>query len=1269
LPPEPVSVSAIAWKIATPALIAIGKHGIKKLLEKDFLFEAVSSTAIEFPQFVALNHSLNEWCNSDEFIEILKSFKERNDKYADEAIIDSFVTVGGFHTGNETNSDASAVIKCFFNNIERELFKSIEGLFVHDKKQEALHCKTQNMLLALNEQIKEHTLNHIQTSDEIEVSLEEKIINARIDEARKLINKGHPITAKDLLVEIIEDISDKESSSEINFRIHTNLGACALDLGDTDKAIQEFKKALEFQPDNSKALSNAALSEILLENPVKALEYSSKAYELSPNDSHTNVIYLKALNYAGKHSDIETLIESNHWIKEDTNCSLILGEFAFDRKEYETAKKYFQKASENNNPSAYDLLALSIFIPIKNELQNNPPFLGILSDEAIELLSEAEKAVTKSIEIYRGYENRNRILTALTNRAGIRAVLGKDKDALTDCDSVLSENPDNNTTIENKARLLITMSKYSEAVETLESIYSPESPIGICLLLSFAYIEDNKADKAIEVLEPHWNPEIRDEIQLKVADILIRAFTSKNETEKAIKIIENLKSLWDRDPNALVVIAHYYKATGHPIESISHLEAALEYSQLAQKKWIFLEIADIYHENRDYDKAAKNYEHIVDKNEDSPILRKFLISLFNAGYYTEALSISQNIRGEGDAIPLVTEIEAMILEYTGEYANAKKLYYELSIVEPQNTAHLIRLLSLQMRENEKEEAIKTLALLKYEDIKDNSEVLIRVAQGYAHLRKPEAIKYAYRARQIDYLNPDVQMAYIGLIFGPISISDLLDEPSVVAVDTTVSLQRVEVADDDTETLLNEKVVYTIEPDEQTLISKGHITNSSSLAVKLVGLKKDDIVYLKEAGLEVLSYKVVEIKNKYIHAAQESMAEFATLFPDNTSIQKIDVKDKDFSKLFKVIDDREEFIRNIINLYKSKNLTIGFLALRTGQSIFDVLSGMIKRQDGWIYSSTGNPADTSKEITIVESNSSIALDSTALYTLSYLEILEKLPIVFQSIYVPQALVDEINEIILQIPVEHRPSMTVGKQGDKYVREDVLPEDYKGKRKYLQGLIDFFKENTFIVSSKGVFIRGREELEDLEKALTKGSVATLDIAKEKNLPIYTDDARLKLVGKQPWGVDGFWTQTVLNVMLKKEIISEDEYHRLTVKLALSNYFFTSINAQDIFWALKAAKQKINDDIVKLFNLLNGPDCSDESAIIVFTDLLQIVWLEISLLQQKIIVLDLSLKALATGRDFRAVINMLKNRLKVKFYLQPIALREILENIDIWASQKLI
>lgn len=1266
---EPVSVSTIAWKIATPVLIAITKQGIKKLLKSDFLFEAVSSTAIEFPQFDALNHSLNEWCKSVEFISILKSVKERNNKYNDEAIINSFVNIGGFDTGEKTTNDASAVIKCFFNNIERELFKTIEGLFVHDKKQEALHHETQKMVLALGEQIKEHTLSHNQTSDEIEVQPEEAIINARIDEARKLINKGLPLTAKELLGEIGKDINDKETSAEINFRIHTNLGACALDLGRIDEAVSEFKEALVFQPNNSKALSNAALSEILLKNSSGALEYSSKAYDLNCNDPHTVAMHIKALNYAGKREEINTLIKSNQWIEENPDCSLILGEISFDEEDYEKATVYLQKASESNNPSSYDLLALSLFIPIKNELQNNPPFLGRLSEDIIQILSKAEDAVTKSIEIYRGYENRNRMLTALTNRAGIRSVIGKVEDALIDCNNVLSEKPDNPTIIENKARLLISLSKYSETIETLESIYSSESPIDICLLLSFAYIENHQVERAIEVLNIHWTPGIKNEIQVKVADILIRAYTKNNETEKAEQIIDDLKKHWETNINALGVIAHYYRVTGNPVEAISYLETAMKYSSPDQMKWMCSEIADIYYENKDYDSASKNYEKVVDKNEDSPILRKYLLSLFNAGYFPEALTIAQNIRGEKDAIPMVTEIEAMILEYTGEYAKAKNLYHELSVVEPRNFAHIIRLLSIQMRENDKDEALKTLKRLNYDDIKDDSEILIRVAQGYAHLRKPEAMKYAYRARQIDFLNPDIQMAYLALIFGPISISDLLEEPSVVAVDTTVFLQRLELADNGTETLLDEKAVYTIEPDELSFVSKGHITKSSSLAVKLLGLKINDIVHLKEEDLEVLSYKVVNIANKYIHAAQESMAEFTTLFPDNKSIQKIDVKDKDLSKLLQVIDDREEFIKNIINLYRSRNLTIGFLAVRTGQSAFDVLSGMIKRKDGWIYASSGNPECTAKEITLAETNLSIVLDSTALFTLSYLGILDKLPLIFQSIYFPQALLDEINEIILQIPLEARPSMAVSKQDDTYIREDVLPEDYDKKKQYLQSLIDYAKENTQVVSSKGIYFRKRKEHEELESALTKSSVATLDIAQENNLLVYTDDARLRLLAKQQWNVEGFWTQTVLNVMLKKEIISEDKYHELTIKLALSNYFFTSVNAQDIFWALKASDFKITDDISGLFCLLNGPDCSDESAMIVITDLLQIVWLEVSLVHQKMNVLDLSLKSLATGRDYRNIINSLKKQLKVKFYLQPIALREILKNIDIWVSQKLL
>ena len=84
---------------------------------------------------------------------------------------------------------------------------------------------------------------------------EEKILHAKIDQARDLIKDGKPSSARLILERLRDELAAGSPSAELSFRITTNLGVCALHLDENETAISEFRDALLLQPNSAKALS------------------------------------------------------------------------------------------------------------------------------------------------------------------------------------------------------------------------------------------------------------------------------------------------------------------------------------------------------------------------------------------------------------------------------------------------------------------------------------------------------------------------------------------------------------------------------------------------------------------------------------------------------------------------------------------------------------------------------------------------------------------------------------------------------------------------------------------------------------------------------------------------------------------------------------------------------------------------------------------------------------------------------------------------------
>lgn len=99
------------------------------------------------------------------------------------------------------------------------------------------------------------------------------------------------------------------------------------------------------------------------------------------------------------------------------------------------------------------------------------------------------------------------------------------------------------------------------------------------------------------------------------------------------------------------------------------------------------------------------------------------------------------------------------------------------------------------------------------------------------------------------------------------------------------------------------------------------------------------------------------------------------------------------------------------------------------------------------------------------------------------------------------------------------------------------------------------------------------------------------------------------------------------------------------------------------------KITKEVMRVFELLHGPDCNDESAIGVIADFIRNVCLEVLLYHQKLLILDLALNALTTVRPGTPILTKLKRALHHRFMLAPQVLRTIFPNIDLWDQQRLL
>jgi hypothetical protein len=213
---------------------AAAKHGIKKLFEVAPVSRAIQSTAQAFPDFENLSHALTSWSTSEKFLDLLRRLKAGDRNLTDKMIVASFVQCSGFYAAEQTEMAAEQILATFLEKIEEEIYSSTTGLSAHAQREENLHEQTRTEVRDLGEMLKVHTdrvellIQRITPDDTVSTAqLQDRLLHAKVDEARDLFQEGKATAARSILERLRREATAQAFSDELQFRIATNLGACA----------------------------------------------------------------------------------------------------------------------------------------------------------------------------------------------------------------------------------------------------------------------------------------------------------------------------------------------------------------------------------------------------------------------------------------------------------------------------------------------------------------------------------------------------------------------------------------------------------------------------------------------------------------------------------------------------------------------------------------------------------------------------------------------------------------------------------------------------------------------------------------------------------------------------------------------------------------------------------------------------------------------------------------------------------------------------------
>lgn len=1076
-------------------------------------------------------------------------------------------------------------------------------------------------------------------------------LHARIDAVRQLIMEGRIRTAQERLRQLRIEAGAMHGQDAAIFRIAINLGACALEERDFDRAEQHFRDAEQLRPVDPKLRSNLALLFLMRGQASRALEQSSQAFAIAPRDPDAAVVHIQAVHAAGGPDHLEAFLAANAWMRDDPKCAAALGFIALGEGRFDEAQRFLTTAHEHM-PSDFRL-ALALAESVLLSLQNHPaPDLPwrVPGDDRDALL-RVEHLATHAIQLLDHSELSVPLHHALALRATVRRGLGRFDEAGRDADRVLAENPQDDRALLSKGLVLLQKGDLPAAARALEAIRAPLDAY-VALPLAHTYLQMRLPHKAHAVLAPLWRPGDRNKQQLDIAELLLSSLWAQGKAAECDAILDSVVSAWDDDPEALSVRASHLRRQDRTSEALRLLQQGLKGATGGTREKLVLETANLLFAMREFGAASDLYGTIVPLGSDTPELRRYLVALYNAGQYGKAIETAQQVRGSADPIPVVSEVEAAVLEFVGDLPRARAIWASLADLFPTNPAYQIEAARLDMAQGNQQAATQTLETIKIDQIAGDPRGLMLVAQARTQLGLPDALPYAYLARRLAFGEPQLHLVYIGVFLAREDIDKPLLSSQTVTVDASVTLRHDE-----------QQYTYTIVDKATAGANSTDLPSDTDLARLLLGRKQGEQVVLRQGDRGEERWEIVGVTSKYVAAFQESLAVYQTRFPGAPGLQRIRISNGNIAPFLAFLDENSEFTSGIIRANNEGLLPLCTVAQLLGRPVLDIWRGFTSSPTPGIKASLAE-GTLQRQTAALRREQTVVADVTALAALSSLGLLDAFSHAFDTIAISHSTRAALEAGLHADRLRSRAIGHIGKHEGRYFFVPANPDDDAADRALAQQILDFISG-----SAKGLPVplrsdMDRNQVERRRVVLGESAADSALLARDLGAVLYSDDAPLRNLCRTEYGIATTWSEPIASFLCQSGLITETDLHQAVAHLASLHYRYVKVSCNTLFWQMFESGDGLGGRTPILLAALSGQACTPRSAVTVASELIQKMWTSPLPRAPVLLAQDLTLEAIITGRHPESTLRALLARLSNRLVLVPGIFEEVRKQIRAWA-----
>ena len=344
-------------------------------------------------------------------------------------------------------------------------------------------------------------------------------------------------------------------------------------------------------------------------------------------------------------------------------------------------------------------------------------------------------------------------------------------------------------------------------------------------------------------------------------------------------------------------------------------------------------------------------------------------------------------------------------------------------------------------------------------------------------------------------------------------------------------------------------------------SRNEYPSDHPYSEKMLGLRTGDTFLLRGGEIQERRAAISRIISKYDYRIGDCTDRLEDRFPGCNVVVKINAYKEDgqidLDPIKRLADMGEKKDRELLDLYRNRNLPIYSFAMLRGTDVLDTLSYLAARRDVAISCRTGHPSEVERAIRALSDATEIVLDEMALATLLLCKASGHLARLPQKLVVSEGtLVNLENWRVLRMDASKRAAST-GNIDGKLVFMETSQAEVEEIQGRILSLASFIRKDCVIESGMALSFFKNSQRDSLSEALGGVCAETLAVSRSGQRVLWTDDLTCAYIHTHMLGGTRVWTQFIFEYLAGSNLLERAVVNELILTLISLQYWFTSLN----------------------------------------------------------------------------------------------------------------